>query len=281
MTERLADVTARIEGIRQLGTVVNAMRGLAGARAQAARNQLAAVESYAAILATVVARGFALIPEGQTPSRQPTRPAVVLFCAEQGFAGAFSEHVLDKIDSATEIFLIGTRGAQTAAERGIKPLWSSPMPATSSGIPALADRIATAIYDRIAAQELDSLDAIFARPYPAQGVHIERRRLFPLNPAAFPPENGQNPPLLNLAPQVLLREVAADYVHAELTQAALLSFAAESEARMEAMAAAHRHIEHQLQALELTRQLVRQEEITAEIIELAAGANQADCGQKP
>lgn len=67
--------------------------------------------------------------------------------------------------------------------------------------------------------------------------------------------------------------MTADYVHAELTQAALLSFAAENEARMEAMAAAHRHIERQLQTLELTRQLVRQEEITSEIIELAAGAS--------
>lgn len=87
MTERLADITARIEGISQLGTVVNAMRGLAGARAQAARNQLAAVESYAAIIAAAVARGFALVPDGGAPHRPP-RLAFVLFCAEQGFAGA-------------------------------------------------------------------------------------------------------------------------------------------------------------------------------------------------
>ena len=42
MTERLADIRARVEGMRQLGGVVNAMRGIAAARAQQARSQLVA-----------------------------------------------------------------------------------------------------------------------------------------------------------------------------------------------------------------------------------------------
>jgi F-type H+-transporting ATPase subunit gamma len=50
---------------------------------------------------------------------------------------------------------------------------------------------------------------------------------------------------------------------------------------MAAMAAAHRQIEQQLQKLELTRHLVRQEEITAEVIELAAGANTASRERPP
>jgi len=45
MTERLADISARIDGIRQLKAVVSAMRGIAAARAQQARSQLIAVDS--------------------------------------------------------------------------------------------------------------------------------------------------------------------------------------------------------------------------------------------
>jgi len=86
----------------------------------------------------------------------------------------------------------------------------------------------------------------------------------------------RRPPLLSLPPVALL---AADYVHAALCQAALHSFAAENEARMAKMAAAHRHIGQQLQTLELTRRIVRLEEITTEIIELAAG--QAANGTPP
>ena len=40
---------------------------------------------------------------------------------------------------------------------------------------------------------------------------------------------------------------------------------------MEAMASAHQQVERQLSSLQSTQRVVRQEEITAEIIELAAG----------
>ena len=89
--------------------------------------------------------------------------------------------------------------------------------------------------------------------------------------SAFPRPTNVSAPLLNLAPEALLSELTADYMHAQLCNAALHAFAAENEARMEAMAAARNQIERQLSALRATQRHVRQEEITAEIIELAAG----------
>jgi F-type H+-transporting ATPase subunit gamma len=209
MTERLADITARIEGIRQLGAVVTAMRGIAAARAQQARGQLVAVDSYAATIASAIGRALAPIPAAsQDGPRRSVRMALVLFCAEQGFAGAFSERVLEAVGadlSACELLLIGTRGAAIAAERGLAAGWTSAMPSHSFGIPQLADRILESLYTRIAAREIDQLDAVFSQWKPGHGIDVERRRLFPLDLKAFrrPPDN--NPPLLNLAPEALLR----------------------------------------------------------------------------
>ncbi len=62
MSDRLADIGARIDGVRQLGAVVNAMRGIAAARAQQARGQVLAVDSYAASIAADVGRALALAP---------------------------------------------------------------------------------------------------------------------------------------------------------------------------------------------------------------------------
>lgn len=275
MTERLADITARIEGIRQLGAVVNAMRGIAAARAQQARNQLTAVDSYASTIAAAIGRAVSLLPVNQrdgTPGS--TRPGLILFCAEQGFAGAFSERVLDAAGSdlaTSELFLVGTRGATVAAERNIAAGWKCAMPSHAPGIPKLADRIAEALYARIAAGEIDGLDAIFSEWLPSRGTRIERRRLFPLDTVQFPRPTDGLVPLLNLAPETLLGELTAAYMHAQLCNAALHAFAAENEARMEAMAAARQQIERQLSSLRATQRTVRQEEITAEIIELAAG----------
>jgi F-type H+-transporting ATPase subunit gamma len=64
MTERLADISARIESISQLGAVVNAMKGIAAARAHTARAQLEAVDSYAATIAAVMSS--ALGPEARS-----------------------------------------------------------------------------------------------------------------------------------------------------------------------------------------------------------------------
>ena len=275
MSERLADITARIQGVRQLGAVVTAMRGIAPARAQQALGQLVAVDSYAATIANAIGRALAPIPAASRDGpRRAVRTALVLFCAEQGFAGAFTERVLDAVDAdlvTSEVLLIGTRGAAIAVERGLTVLWKSAMPSHSFGVPQLADRIAESIYSRIAAREIDELDAVFSQWNPGHGIVVERRRLFPLDPKAFrrPPDN--NPPLLNLAEEALLSELTADYLYAQPCSAALHAFAAENQARMTAMGSARKQIERELSSLQATQRQVRQEDITAEIIELAAG----------
>lgn len=283
MTERLADISARIDGIRQLCAVVNAMRGIAAARAQQARSQLVAVDSYAATIAVAIGRALALVASGRPDGAlQSTRPALVLFCAEQGFAGAFSERILDAVGAelaTSDLFLIGTRGGAVATERGVTAGWTSPMPSHSLGVPKLAGRIAEALYAHIATGDIGRLDAVFSEWQPGPGIHVERRRLFPFDMSAFPRPTDANVPLLNLASETLLSELTVDYMYAQLCDAALHAFAAENEARMEAMASAHNQIERQLSSLLATQRHVRQEEITSEIIELAAGetASQSDC----
>ena len=292
MTERLADIDARIGGIRQLGAVVSAMRGIAAARVQQANTQLAAVDRYATIIVAAIGRALVLAPSPHPSAagpgspdpgiaHKPVRTALVLFCAEQGFAGAFSQRVLDATggDLATsELFLVGARGKTALGERGLTAGWACAMPAHSPGIPKLAEGIVQALYTRIATGEIDRLDAVFSRWEPGAGAKVERRPLFPFDTTAFTRPHDRNAPLLNLKPATLLEGLAATYMHAQLCEAALHAFAAENQARMEAMAAARSQIERQLSSLQTAQRMVRQEEITAEIIELAAGETASRSG---
>ena len=282
MTERLADISARIGGIRQLGSVVNAMRGIAAARAQQARAQLAAVDSYAATIARAIGQTLELIPAARFGTEhQSIRMALVLFCAEQGFAGAFSERVLDAVGQEltdAELFMVGTRGHAIAAERGISVDWHAPMPSHSLGVPKLADRIAEALFARVASGEIDRLDVLFSEWRQGHGIHIERRRLLPLDLLGFSRPASLEEPMLNMRPEALLIELTSDYLHAQLCNTALHAFAAENQARMEAMASAHSQVESRLSTLLATERIVRQEEITAEIIELAAGETASRSG---
>ncbi|MDR3372403.1 MAG: F0F1 ATP synthase subunit gamma, partial [Ancalomicrobiaceae bacterium] len=114
---------------------------------------------------------------------------------------------------------------------------------------------------------------------PGKGIDVQRRPLFPVDLTLFPQPKAAEPPLLNLPPKMLLRSLTADYLHAQLCRAALHAFAAENEARMQAMAAAHGQVERQMASLQARQRLVRQEEITAEVIELAAGETASHAGR--
>lgn len=262
-----AELGSRIDGIRQLGSVVRAMTGIAGARARTARAQIAAVEGYAASLADALGLATAGVVVDETPLT--ARPALVVFCAEQGFVGGFSQRVLDGVGgnpAAADLFLIGSRGVAIAADRGLVPVWSAAMPSRSASLPKFADQVLGAVFGRGEAREITVVHTIWNRGQ----SQVERRVLFPLVPGDDAP--AQASPLTNLPASDLAAALGLDRLHALVTRAALHAFVAENEARMAAMAAASRQIEEELGVLEALARRVRQEAITAEIIEIAAGA---------
>lgn len=277
MTERLADVSARIDGIRQLGAVVNAMKGIAAARASTARAQIEAVDSYAATIAAAISDALGpacpAAPAETSGSQVDGGTGLLVFCAEQGFAGAFSERILDSIEddlSATSLFLVGTRGQSIAAARGLHPVWSAPMSSRTPGIPKLADGIAKAIYRALGEGRFARMDMIHAAWASGQ-PQVVRQVLLPVDLSDLPPPRATRP-LTQLPTDALINSFSGDYLHALICKAALHAFATENEARMEAMSAAGSQITRELAAFEATLRRVRQEAITAEIIELGTGA---------
>lgn len=270
MTERLADIADRIEGIKQLGSVVNAMKGIAAARARMARSEVAAVDSYASSIAAAMAQvladdGSAVVAAGEV--------GVLVFGAEQGFAGAFSERVLDSIDvAAQEMFLIGTRGISVAASRGIIPGWTGAMPSHTAGIPKLADAITKAVYRAVSKGQITRLDVIFTVWNEGRAM-LSRHTLFPIDRSSLPARVGPLP-LMQVPRAALIDSLGQDYFHALVCKAALHAFAAENEARMVAMSSAANQIARELDTFQATLRRVRQEAITAEIIELGTGAVQ-------
>ncbi len=361
MTERLAQTMQRIANLQQLETVVTTMRGISASRTQQAHGLLQGLRAHAAVIGGAIGQALALVPEDQRPGADRSRQAVsILFCAEQGFAGAFSDRVLEALEPATagvpyaaagndgpaaavpearpptapggsdaegsggasggagsggasggagsgggsggagsggaatdaaannaapgdlasgaatvhrDIFLIGTRGASLAAERGISLTWQSAMVPHASLIPALASRIADALYAWLSDHAGRRVDVVVPTWSAEAGIVIRRRSLLPFDFGRFAVPTSGQPPLITLPPPVLLARLAEEYVFAELCEAALTAFAAENEARVAAMLAAKGNLEHMRSDLQALQRQIRQEEITAEVVELASGAS--------
>jgi F-type H+-transporting ATPase subunit gamma len=277
MAERLTDIVTKVQNIRQLEAVVTAMRGIAASRAQKSRSLLAGIEAYTEVISRAIGRALELVaPDGMMTS-WPTSAGrgLILFCAEQGFAGAFSERVLDA--AANDLgrmtnLVIGTRGAAVASERGIKIAWTAPMPSHVDAIAGFANRLADALYDYVADGTITAVDIVFSRSTPGGGITLDRHSLLPIDFARFARPIETQTPITTLEPELLLERLAAEYVYAQLCQAAMHAFEAENEARMIAMASAKTNIETRLTALSQRERQLRQDEITTEIMELAVGA---------
>jgi F-type H+-transporting ATPase subunit gamma len=278
MAERLADSIAQIRNVRQLGAVVTAMRGIAASRAQKAHALLAGIDAYSNVISRAIGQALNFLPPdiAMARPRHNAKAGLIVFCAEQGLAGAFSERVLDAAAGEVDrgvVLLIGTRGAAVAEERGLKPAWFAPMATRVEAIPSMANRLADALYGHVASGAIAKVDILFSRCPPGRGIEVDRHSLLPIDFARFPRPVEALAPLNTLAPRHLLENLAAEYVYAQLCEAATHAFEAENQARMMAMASAKTNIETKLAGLVQREHQLRQEEITTEIIELAAGAS--------
>jgi F-type H+-transporting ATPase subunit gamma len=278
MSGKLSEVEGRISTVRQLNGVISAMRAIAAARSREARARLDGVRAYASTVGMAIGAALNLASDSGSPrsgGNQEEGRLLIVLCGEQGFAGSFNDRVLDKVashrgSSPVEILLVGDRGAMVAAERGLDVSLVAPMVMRIEEVPALANRITEALYQRLESKHATRVTMVHAIPGPSGSFEIVEQALLPFDFARFHVTPARIPPIITLPPEQLLDQLAQEYVYAELCAAVMLSYAAENEARMQAMIAARSNVERKLTELVGSYRSLRQEEITAEIIELCA-----------
>lgn len=266
MSDRQAGIAARIGSVGKLGMVMRAMRGIAATRLRQAQGQLAAADAYADTLHAALGRVLGRLGAPPAPLSGPA--TLVVFLAEQGFAGSFSEGLLDRIGRPEgPLVLLGTRGIALAAARGLEPALTRALPAHVSSIPRFADGLAR---DLLAAGA-PRIEAICAGTGAGTGTGPRDALRRQVHPAPVPP-GVTGDLLLHLPPEALLPPLFAELLHAELCRLTLQAMVAENDARMRAMAAAENQTARRLEALRAQERRIRQDSITDEILEIAAGA---------
>jgi F-type H+-transporting ATPase subunit gamma len=274
---RLAEIEAHVASMGDLFDIVGAMRSLASMRVQEVHRSLPGIGRYAETMAAAIGAALLLMPEGAPPARSaPRRRALVLCTAEHGFVGAFNQRILNAAEAVLGpddwLFVLGSRGAALAQERGRPAAWAHPMATRPASVPETIRRLTAELYRVVAAGEVTRVEVIFARHRQGSPLEIERRLLFPVDLAAFAPARPRPPPLHNLPAEALLEKLIADYVFALLTEAAVESLASENAARFAAMEAAHDNVSKKLDQLRQDARQARQDEITTELLDIVTGA---------
>jgi F-type H+-transporting ATPase subunit gamma len=179
--------------------------------------------------------------------------------------GAYTAIISQAIGEALNLFPTDVSAAP-APGRSKRPLTTR-----VEGIAGFTSRLADVLYGYIARSTIATADILFSRST-SGAIVIDRHSLLPIDFERFERPIKQQAPLITLAPELLLERLAAEYVYAQLCEAAAHAFVAENEARMIAMVAAKNNTETKLAGLLQRERQLRQEEITTEIVELAAGA---------
>jgi len=272
---RLADIQRHMASMQELGDIVGAMRSLAGMRLQETQQALPGIRRYGETVAQAVGAALLLMPAPQAASQKHDAfRAIVLCAAEHGFVGGFNERLLESalaaLGSTDQLFVLGSRGAGLAFERGRRAAWFRAMPTRVAGVPDSVSALTRELYRRISQGALSRIEVMFGRYHQGGGSSVERRLLLPLDTKSL--LQPRQPGLHNLRPDLLLERLIEEYAFALLTEAAVESIASENAARYAAMQSAHDNISKRLSELAQEARVARQGEITSELLDLIVGA---------
>lgn len=267
--EHLAKVKARLTSLTELHDLVGALRSMTASQAKEAQRAISGTEGYARVVEHAIAAAAQLASGDRPDPPGGGRPVLIAVCAEHGFVGGFDVAILTRVQAirapGEELILVGSRGLLRAQEMRIGCEGSHRMTSRVAGIPALARSICKGL------ETASRVRAVFAAPRAGARFEVMERVILPLSPRLLEADNLPEPPLHHLAPEALLLQLASEYLFAEVARALMESLASESNARLSTMDAAARNIDDRLEKLQHELRRIRQEEITADLLDVVTG----------
>jgi F-type H+-transporting ATPase subunit gamma len=274
---RLSDLQARIQSLGQLQEVVTALRSVSAARLQQAHAVLDSIRQYTVVIQEALsdaARGSPLPPHAEFAQ---SRGCVIAFGSEHGFVGAFNERVFEHAaiqrKPGDHLLVIGSRAALIAAERREQVIWTCPMASHIGAIDDVALRVAEELSRAGAGADIGRVILVYTRSSGAATWRIVTETIVPFDLRPYWPRQAEAPPpLSNLGLKALLDGLVEELLFAQLTHAAVESFASESSARLSSMESAGDNVASKLDDLRRIERELRQEEITTELLDVITGA---------
>lgn len=269
--EQLPQLQSRITNLGELRELIRALRALAASHIQDAQRALGGIRAYVEAVETAIAEGASLMPRGEAiPGAPRDENALIAICSEHSFAGSFNREVLDRVENERQadqtLFIVGQRGAMLARERGLPVRQSLSMATHVGGIL----RVVRSLADELAS--ISEVDIVFGAYRRGGKFEVRSRRILPLAPSLLVGAEARNPPLHHLEPEVLLLQLANEYLLAELARAVMESLASENGARLHVMESADHNIGDRLEQLQGRERALRQEAIMSEMLDVVTGS---------
>lgn len=294
--ESLERAQSRLDHIRTVAPILGALRTISLGSWKAALQQNHSVRRYGerltAILPLVVPHlpsgrraGLARLRAERPEAPSPQRVATLVVGSERGLCGRFNTAVAERAEqylarqgtagAQIELMALGSRLSRVLQRRQQPPDWSGALSLTTLPPYQMAFDMTSRWLLRYEARELDAVDVIY-NAYQGPGRYQPTvMRLIP--PQISAPEPGSSserwpPPIIETDPLRLYTRLIEQQTTVSLYGVLLDSASAEHSTRYQLMETATQNADQLIAELTQVIQSARQEQITQEMQELAAGA---------
>jgi F-type H+-transporting ATPase subunit gamma len=288
MSETTASLRRKINGARDLQSVVRTMKALAGSSIGQYEQSVRALADYYRTVELGLSVCFRESrPEGLlttcTGRTDEASVGAVVFGSDQGLVGQFNDVVGDfavktlaALPGKPQIWAVGERVHDRLSDAGLPPVGLFAVPNSIKAITPLVGQILVESETYHSQGDLTELQLFYNRPTAGAVYAPVSQRLLPLD-ESWRRKSAERPwPTGNL-PEVIgrgtatLRVLIREYLFVSLFRACAESLASENASRLAAMQRADKNIDELLEHLNGTFHRLRQSGIDEELFDVTSG----------
>ncbi len=285
MAANLRDLRRKIKGVQHIRQITRAMKMVATAKLRRIQRTVENSRRYQEELRRLladVARASVEVDHPYLQAREVERVGVLIVGGDRGLCGAFNRQIDEQAvefiaaqSAPVEAIAVGRRMRRYADRHGFDVVSSHPA-VERAGDPDI-DQILGEVRSWYESGHVDLVQAVYARFDSLVQHPAISEQLLPLSPQAFAEATGDavtapveyifEPPAAQLLAELLPRALEV-----EIAQILLTTQASGQAARMTAMTAATDNADDMITDLTRSINRARQEEITAQLLDVVTGA---------
>src|SRR5581483_3515656 len=283
-----------IEGLKRsihvtgdLQSLVKTMKVLAGLNIRQYERAAHAVAAYNRTIEMGLQIALSRMPPHAMPPRYAAGPKLgaIVFGSDQGMCGQLNDQVVsyalralkkltrrhgDQVTAA-----VGVRAASQLEAEGRAVEQTVVVPASITGIGAAVEEVLRKIEEWHSARGIETVVLFYARPVSGAWYRTRGVQLLPvdaqwINALRVKPWPSKVIPMFTLDEQRLFQLLIREYLFVSLFRAFAESLASENASRLASMQVAEKNIEERLRSLTTSSRRLRQESITAELLDIIA-----------
>ncbi len=263
--------------------MVKTMKALAGVNIRQYERAAHAVAAYNRTIEMGLQIALQRMPENPSSYESGKKLGAVVFGSDQGMCGQLNDQVvsyslraLKKLAARRDdqvVIAVGVRAASQLEAEGKQVERTVNVPASIGGIGAAVEEVLQVIEEWHSGRGIEAIALFNARPvsgawYRTRGVQllpVDARWIHSLRVKPWP---SKVIPMYTLDEKQLFQSLIREYLFVSLFRAFAESLASENAARLASMQVAEKNIEERLRVLTTNSRRLRQETITAELLDM-------------